>query len=266
MRLLLQALTLVVSASICVTHVCGEDLYSLPGNLLRDYEYLATSPTRLDWSSTLITLGLIGLGGVLYTQDESIRDRIQDHKSSSLDNIATIAEKFGYWPADLAFLALYGGSGYLIKNEKMQETSISSLESFLVANSISVSVKYGVGRARPKRDKGSSSYNPFSFDTSDTSFPSGHATCAFSIASVFAEKYDNPWVGVVAYTLATSTAWERLYDDKHWATDVFAGAILGIVVGRSVVYLNKDKERSVSLIPVTEASPNSIGVGLLFRF
>jgi membrane-associated phospholipid phosphatase len=266
MKFFLKVLILVLCSSIYTADVRSEDITSLPGNLLRDYEYLATSPTRLDLESSLITLSLVGIGVALYTQDEAIRDRIQDHKTSFLDNLAPIAEKFGYWPADLGFLAAYGGGGYLLKNEKMQDTALASLESFLVANSINVSLKYGVGRARPKRDEGSASYKPFSFKTSDTSFPSGHATCAFSIASVFAAQYDNPWVGVLTYTLATSTAWERLYDDKHWATDVWAGAILGIVVGRSVVYLHKEKEASTSIIPVTGSAPGSLGIGLLIRF
>jgi len=266
MKFFLQALALVLSTSICTPNLRAEDIYSLPEDLLKDYKYLATSPARLDLGSTLITLGLIGVGGVLYTQDENIRDRIQDHQTSYLDKIAHISEKFGYWPADLGFLAVYGGSGYLMKNEKMQETALTSLESFLVANSISAFFKYCTGRARPKRDKGSESYRPFSFKTSDTAFPSGHTACAFSIASVFAAQYENPWVDILAYTLASSTAWERLYDDKHWAADVFAGAILGIVVGKSVVYLHKEKKRSISLIPVAGSSPDSIGVGLLFRF
>jgi hypothetical protein len=81
---------------------------------------------------------------------------------------------------------------YLKKNEKMQDTSLNSLKSFLVADSISVSVKFGVGRARPKRDEGSKSFRPFAFATSDTPFPPGHTNCAFSIASVFADQYETP--------------------------------------------------------------------------
>jgi hypothetical protein len=53
--------------AICSIYGRGGDIYALPENVLRGYEYLATSPTSLDLESTLITLGLIGVGGVLYT-------------------------------------------------------------------------------------------------------------------------------------------------------------------------------------------------------
>ena len=245
-------------------NVYADGKFPLFTNIAKDFKYLATSPTRLDAKSAFITLGAVGVGVGLYFSDENIRDFFQDHQNSFFDDLAPAAEKFGYWPAGLGFVALYGGSGYLMQNEKMQETSFLALESFLVANSISVSVKYATGRARPKRDKGSKSFEPFSFKTSDTSFPSGHTTTAFSLASVFADEYANPWVDVLAYGLASLTAWERLYDDKHWASDVWAGFILGTVVGKSVVYLHKKTDLSAYLLPLF--GQDAYGLMLVGRF
>ncbi|MDO8446527.1 MAG: phosphatase PAP2 family protein [Deltaproteobacteria bacterium] len=245
----------------------AEERYSLLGNLKEDFTYIATSPSRMDRNSALVTLGIIGTGVVLYTQDDKIRDYAQDHQSSSADNISTIAEKFGNGLYDLAFLALYGGSGYLLENEKMQETSLLSFESFIVANTIGTVVKTGAGRTRPNEDEGSTKFSPFSFDSAHTSFPSGHTTSAFSIASVFADEYDEPWVDVTAYGLASAVALQRVYDDKHWASDVFAGAVLGTVVGKSVVYLHKDKKAgNVYLVPITIPSEGKYGMVAVFRF
>jgi membrane-associated phospholipid phosphatase len=237
------------------------------GNIVEDFKYLATAPARLDTKSTLITLGVIGVGGVLYAYDGRIRDYYEhgNHHSSGLDDLAYTAEKLGY-PWALGIVGIYGGSGYLMKNEKMKETALLSFESFLVANSISVSVKYATGRARPKRDRGPYSYKPFSFDLSDTAFPSGHATSAFSIASVFASEYESPWVGVLAYGLACLSGWQRLYDDKHWASDVWFGAALGTVVGRSVVYLHKKTDGAVSLAPMADPSSGSYGLWVQVKF
>jgi hypothetical protein len=237
------------------------------GNIEEDFKYLATSPARLDTKSALITLGVIGAGGVLYAYDGQIRDYFADskHHSSAQDALAKTAEMLGY-PYTLGIVGIYGGSGYLMKNDKMKETALLSVESFLVAESICVSVKYASGRARPKRDRGPYSYKPLSFDLSDTAFPSGHATSAFSIASVFAGEYENPWVGVLAYGLACLSGWQRLYDDKHWASDVWFGAALGTVVGRSVVYLHKKTDGKVSLAPMIDPPGGNYGLLVQLKF
>ncbi len=233
--------------------------------LAEDFKYLATSPARLDTTSAIITLGLVGIGGVLYAKDEEIRDLALRHKTSFLDDLAVAGETVGY-PYCVGLAAMWGGTGYLVKNEKMKATSLLSLESFAVADTISISFKLATGRARPKRDRGSTSYKPFSFDMSDTAFPSGHATAIFSIASVFADQYESRWAGVLAYGLACLSAWERISDDKHWASDVFGGAVLGTVVGKSVVYLDKQRDRSVWLFPMAESSTGTLGVLVHVKF
>lgn len=69
-------------------------------------------------------------------------------------------------------------------------------------------------------------------DSSDhLSFPSGHTAQAFLAASiVHAEFRDkSQWYGVGAYALATSVAAFRMINNKHWQSDVVAGAGFGIL-------------------------------------
>lgn len=250
----------------------AEGRYSLMGfvqNIGEDFKYVGTSPARIEKESALWTLGIIGTGVIIYTQDEKIRDFVQSHqKSSSMDGLSNIAEKFGNGVYELPFLALYGGSGYIIGNEKMQETALLSFESFVVANTIGTVAKMGIGRSRPYTEEGSGSYKPFSTDSDHTSMPSGHTTSAFSIASVFADEYeDKPIIGVTAYGLASMVALQRVYDDKHWASDAFAGAVLGTVIGKSVVYLHKDKKmENAYIIPVSVPSEGYYAITAVVRF
>ncbi len=73
------------------------------------------------------------------------------------------------------------------------------------------------------------------------SFPSGHTTAAFAVASAMtaAWRREAPRqarvAGPVLYALAAGTAWARLHDDKHWLSDVAAGAGLGTLSGLMVV-------------------------------
>lgn len=63
------------------------------------------------------------------------------------------------------------------------------------------------------------------------SFPSGHTAQAFLAASIVHAELRNKsqWYGVGAYALATSVAAFRMINNKHWESDVIAGAGVGIL-------------------------------------
>jgi membrane-associated phospholipid phosphatase len=63
------------------------------------------------------------------------------------------------------------------------------------------------------------------------SFPSGHTATAFVGAHILFREYKNvsPWTGVAAYGVATATGVMRVLNKKHWASDVIAGAGVGIL-------------------------------------
>lgn len=63
------------------------------------------------------------------------------------------------------------------------------------------------------------------------SFPSGHTATAFMTATMLTKEYGHlsPWVGYGAYTVATATGVMRMMNNKHWMSDILAGAGFGIV-------------------------------------
>src|ERR1700687_5998441 len=68
------------------------------------------------------------------------------------------------------------------------------------------------------------------------SFPSGHAIAAFSIATVFANRYPNPrWHVWLAYGLASAVGFSRVSLQSHFPSDVFAGAALGYAISHYIV-------------------------------
>ena len=78
-------------------------------------------------------------------------------------------------------------------------------------------VKQGVGRERPNGN-------------GENSFPSGHTASAFMAAEFLHQEYKdvNPWIGYAGYFVATATGTLRMYNNKHWFSDVVAGAGFGI--------------------------------------
>jgi len=95
--------------------------------------------------------------------------------------------------------------------------------SLIYAISITVSkytyraIKKGTNIARP--------------DNSDKrSMPSGHTAIVFVSATFMHEefKHRSPWYGIAAYSMATATGAMRMLNNKHWMSDVFVGASIGI--------------------------------------
>ena len=93
------------------------------------------------------------------------------------------------------------------------------LRAQISAFSWTYAIKYAVDRERPNGDP--------------RSFPSGHASATFAAAMVLQQHYG--WkAGLPSFAAATYTAASRITVNKHWASDVAFGAVVGMVAGRTV--------------------------------
>ena len=90
---------------------------------------------------------------------------------------------------------------------------------------VSGGIKYVAGRSRPNETPGDA--DEFRAFSGHTAFPSGHTTVAFSLASGIDHETSARWVPFVVYPLAGIVGWSRLRDNRHWASDVLAGALVG---------------------------------------
>lgn len=71
------------------------------------------------------------------------------------------------------------------------------------------------------------------------SFPSGHTATAFAAAEFMRQEYKDvsPWYGVAGYAMAATTGYLRMYNNKHWLSDVVAGAGVGILATDLAYYI-----------------------------
>lgn len=93
----------------------------------------------------------------------------------------------------------------------------------------------------------------------NSSFPSGHTATAFMGAEFLWQEYrhTSPAIGVSGYAVATATGILRMYNHKHWLTDVATGAGIGILSTKAAYYiypalhhlLFKGKLKNSSLMP-----------------
>ncbi|WP_407936405.1 phosphatase PAP2 family protein [Limnochorda pilosa] len=132
----------------------------------------------------------------------------------------------GEAPMYLATLTLLATSGE-------GETAVQVLEAIGGAAAVTWTGKVLLGRALPYAGEGSSSWAGPSLDSAHHSFPSGHASSAFALATVLAGQY--PKWAAAWYVIASGVAVSLVYEGYHWPTDVIAGAVVGHLAGRAVV-------------------------------
>jgi hypothetical protein len=138
--------------------------------------------------------------------------------------------------------------GLIFKSQKQKTTTALATQAYITASVISTIGKYVSGEQRPYytdpnlNKSGPIFHGPFyafqkGTDLSNySSFPSGHTTAAFAAATVYAMEYrDKPIIPILSYGAATLVGLSRLTENKHWATDVLVGAMLGYFSGRQVV-------------------------------
>jgi membrane-associated phospholipid phosphatase len=96
--------------------------------------------------------------------------------------------------------------------------------------------KFAFGRERPGAAGETDAFEPMSFGATDNSFPSGHTSQAFALAAALAAHTHNRLLRVAAYGGAAMVGVARVAADRHFASDVVAGAILGTLVGHAITH------------------------------
>lgn len=201
---------------------------------------------KKDWGNMLkFTL----LEAALYFADEPIQRNMLDLRTNNttVANISKNVTQFGGL-YEVYTLATLGLESIIFKNKKLQTTTLLATQSYLTAGAVQFVGKFLSGRQRPSYadnytlDAEPKFHGPFyklvdaNGNKSNSSFPSGHTTAAFAAATVFSLEYKNsklvPWV---SYGAATLIGLSRMTENKHWFTDVVAGAALGYLTGLQVV-------------------------------
>ena len=212
----------------------------------KDTKAIASEPFHWKLKQWSFAAGIAGIGIVTYVYDQDIYDFFQDHRTSTTENISKYLLE--PWGSGLYSLPLLAGI-YIIspRGSRHRQIALTGVKAFILSGGAAAVSKHLFHRHRPGDDDPPDPRQwegPFPFTMDFTSFPSGHATTAFAVATVLAMGYqDHLWVGVSSYTLATLTSLSRIHDSKHWASDVVAGGALGFFIGATLSKVNFKKVR-----------------------
>lgn len=217
--------------------------------------------SKFNYKPLIIPVSLIGIG-IFGIENDGFKDINADTKeelNEHIDTKFTIDDISQYAP----FAAVYGLNAFGVKgkNNFRDRTIILGLSYLIMDTSVS-GMKNLFDVERPD-------------GSSNTSFPSHHTATAFMGAEFLYQEYKDVsiWYGISGYVVAAGTGFFRLYNDRHWVTDVIAGAGVGMLSTKIAYWtypyikrlMFKDKE-DVSGLVIPFYNGNEFGLALSMTF
>ena len=187
------------------------------------------SVNALKWDAMVV-----GATGILIANDESVAHQV----SPSWHNTSIDISNAGVYGLGAAAGGIFV-TGLITHNEHATDTGIRSAEASVDSVILYAAMKAILARQRPYTGAGEGKF--FSGNWTAGSFPSGHATLAWTLATVMAHEYPNWPMRLLMYGAATAVSTTRVTGGVHFPADVFAGSVIGFGVGTFVSH--KDRQR-----------------------
>lgn len=206
--------------------------------------------------TVLIAYGVIGIESDYI---KNFNAEIKEEVTENIDRKITIDDFTQFLPA----VSVYGLNAMGIKGKNnFKDRTLILTTSYLLVAATTLPLKSITKVQRPD----GSSFN---------SFPSGHTATAFAGAEFLWQEYKDVsvWYGISGYIVASGTGFFRMYNNRHWLTDVAAGAGIGILCTKTAywlypkmqkLFLKKDTKAALLVAPFYDGS--QMGIGLVGRF
>lgn len=219
---------------------------------------LSYSNQEMDW----IKFGLMS-SVIIFTSEREMLQFVQKNNGQVADRAANAGEYFGSRKMVPVMGAAYV-LGMVMNETGMSRMAVLSFKAGIINTLINDSLKQTFRRALPRETD-----DPFRETRSDGApsmgMPSGHTSFAFSVATVIAEvvreEYNSTAIPVLAYGAAAITAWSRVYQNQHWASDVLIGAIVGHFSAKLAMSSEREESGNLRVRIYPYYGPNrSVGV------
>lgn len=205
-----------------------------------------TAPVYFDKKDWIHFAGTITATAGAYFIDGDIRDFGRRNRSIFNKNLFNVDKYYYLEFASVSIAALYG-YGLFAEDDDIRKLGFDLGSAVFYSSLLTVAIKSITGRTRSTLDAPNNFFRPFQVSMDNSSFPSAHTSLAFSFSTVMAHHADNFFWKAGWYTAAGLVAAARIYNDKHWLSDVLLGAALGHFVAEYVVHRNDEENGKENL-------------------
>jgi membrane-associated phospholipid phosphatase len=177
-------------------------------------------------------LGVAGGTAALIYGDPHIARYFRNHERN-VDKVNDVFDPLITTGEVVSIPALLMAAGYMRHDNYQVDTALSAVLAYGDSAIVDLAAKAVTRRQRPSDVAQTGTFTGTFFNggkspLKGSSFPSGHATAAFSVATVVANRYGNhKWVPWAVYGMATVIGFSRISSNAHFSSDVFLGAAIG---------------------------------------
>jgi len=208
------------------------------------------APSLFTWRDGVLAAGFLAATILTRPIDKRAAVALQDsvwQANSIYQKTAAIVRNIALPGSGIIGVTMYA-TGRLTHSERLAQVGLHGTEALAIGAVTGTILKDTFGRARPFVD--TTGPNPddwqllrgFHAGESYRSFPSGHSTAAFAAAAAVSAETSRWWpqltyfgIGPILYGGAAAVGLSRMYNNRHWASDVITGAMIGTFAGTKVV-------------------------------
>ena len=181
----------------------------------------------------LLTAGLLLLALTAILIDPHVTRWAALVKHPWVDAIIALLNPIGSGVVLLVTCLIIAGVAHAGRWARLRHAALLGALAFASAGLAEFSLKRLFGRYRPDADMPVLALLGPSFVPDVDSFPSGHATSVFAVATVFATFY--PRLAWLLYPPAAAIAIGRVYLERHYVSDIVGGAFIGVFVASAII-------------------------------
>jgi membrane-associated phospholipid phosphatase len=208
------------------------------------------------------TAVVAGAFALTYAFDKDIRSKVAGMHSGTLRSLTDAGSLAGNPFIHIGAAAAIYGAAAVADSPRYMLLGQQLGEALFLADGSTLVLKQAVGRGRPATGDGNADFRPFQFKTDYDSLPSMHTASSFAVAHVLASKTESVPAKVLYYAAASFVGFSRLYQDKHWTSDLIIGAAIGELAGNSVTRYYGLKKSAWTVAPLAiEGTPALAVVG-----
>ncbi len=167
--------------------------------------------------------------------DPELREWTLHRHTRSLDRLAKLVNPLGTGRRLVPAMAFTYVGASLIHRESLAHSTLNTAAAYVAADLAESALKPLIGRERPHVEGNSHHFHPFTASGDWHSLPSAHVAHITAIAQAVSMQTHSASITTLASSFVALVAWDRIYEDQHWTSDVTATIALSSAVSGATI-------------------------------